>query len=216
MIERYTGNYIFDRIATKSRDYVKENSIKLTNYLNQFLSQFKILREWGFNIETLKRLWQAYSSGDLTSILANPSAVLMVVAKKFIKLTISKPQFELHPYHPDGTQPIKPIFGLQYPAFNYLGPGTEVYERAFVRGQEGINFLDKGAKLHDIVYYETDGAYKDGEITKEKQTEMRKEADLLLKNYSLRSLLHSEHFIDYVYSIITYIAMTFKIDNNVY
>lgn len=65
-------------------------------------------------------------------------------------------------------------FELHLPGYQFCGPGTKLHKR-ILRGERGINQLDKACMHHDIAYINKD-------------SETRREADLQLLNMAKRRL----------------------------
>lgn len=68
---------------------------------------------------------------------------------------------------------------LHFPGYQFCGPGTHVDERIGL-GQRGINELDNACMYHDIAY-------------KSEDIEVRKKADIALRNQAARVFFDTSH-----------------------
>ena len=219
-IKRRTGIQFLDRAIQKTSNFAGRVAENVTLnagkiFLVKIFNNLTFMKKIGLTFKDFLNLWNAFTKKDLLSIIENPTSGLLKVAVIFAKLSITKSPYELHPYHPDGSQPLKPIFGLNYHATHYLGPGTLFKERNAM-GQEGISYLDKVAKIHDKIYYESTRSLEDEKITQEQFNEIRLKADEMLKKEALKSLIHGKVFVDYILAVVVYLAMNFKIMNEIY
>lgn len=73
-------------------------------------------------------------------------------------------------------------FELHIPGYQYCGPGTNL-EKRLLRGDTGVNLLDKACKEHDIAYSQTkeiDQRHKADKILEETATKRMKASDAKL------------------------------------
>jgi hypothetical protein len=135
--------------------------------------------------------------------------VVKKIFKNGINSFIRTSPFELHLYAGSkGKELIQPPFGVQYPAYEYAGAGTQHIKR-YEMGQRGINSMDNQAMKHDFIYGETKAGT-------DEDKQKRKIADNELMNSAERFTDKANNFLDVINGLIVFYAMKLKIENNIY
>ena len=199
-------------IFQKVKGFGEEVIGDIKNYFDTYKDFFEFVRKMGYNISPsiIGNIIQAFITGNFIGLLQNKD--IQDLGKKFITEFIKQTPCELHAFNlTKGDDLIKPCF-MKYKAYQYLGPGTKVALRIGL-GQNGINRLDRLAKAHDIVYYNTKDLDKED---KNRFIELRRGADEKLQEGAYQILLSKTDMNEWFFSLLTYIGMTIKINNNIY
>ena len=205
----------------RQREKLKNDIIDLPNKAIKFYNDnkafFEFLAKAGVKLSRplAIAILKAYLTGNPAIILTDEHLrkALKDVGKDALTDFIGKSPYENHPYLPEsrGGKPFikKPPYFFWNYAYEYLGNGTKYDERKAL-GQTGVNRLDHGAYLHDGIYHEWMG-----KPLKERKPIIKK-ADDALMSVAKRQILRPKDIYEFIYSVLTYYAMQFKIDNGIF
>lgn len=184
--------------------HLGEKSIKVIKVLGEKAFNF-IKNDLQITPADLLKLYMIWSTGG--NIIDNE--ITKKIFKNSINSFIKYSPYEIHLYGGEkGKELLAPLFGLQYPAYEYAGAGTQHIKR-YEMGQRGINSMDNQAMKHDFVYGETkQGTNEDKQKRRVADIELMKKAEQFNKS--------SKNFLDVINSLIVFYAMKMKIDNNIY